>query len=135
VAEKTGKHGARLDEEMKHETEALLRGGGPTRAERGRDPEPVETDTGRDPTSLDTGRPGGAPPGMTPDDVEERSAVARVLAGVRYPATPGSLVEHAAEEGATDVTVTALERLPERSYGSFAEVTDGLGYGHETRRF
>jgi hypothetical protein len=135
VAEKTGKHGARLDEEMKHETEGLVRGGGPTHAHPWRETEPIEPDTGRDPTSLDTGRPGGAPPGMTPDDVEERSAVARVLAGVRYPATPGSLGEHAAGEGATDMTVKALERLPERPYGSFAEVTDELGHGHETRRF
>lgn len=135
MADKTGKHGARLDEEIKHETEGLVRGGGAAHAGRGRETEPVETDAGHDPTSLDTGRPGAAPPGMTPDDVEERSAVARVLAGVHYPATPKVLAGHAAGEGAPDVTLTALERLPERSYGSLAEVTDELGYGHETRRF
>jgi hypothetical protein len=135
VAEKTGKHGPRLDDQMKHETEGLVRGGGPTHAEQWRETEPVETDSGRDPTALGTGRPGGAPPGMTPRDVEDRSAVARVLAGVRYPVPPRSLAEHAARQGAPDVTVTALEHLPERPYASLAAVTDELGYGHENRRF
>jgi hypothetical protein len=119
---------------MKHETEGLVRGGGPTHAERWKETEPVETDTGRDPTAG-AGRPGAAPPGMTPEDVEERSAVARVLAGVRYPATPGALAEHAAGQGAPDVTVAAIEQLPERSYAGLADVTDELGHGHETKRF
>ncbi len=91
MADKSDKHGPRLDDEMKHETEGLLRGDGPTHAEEFKDPEPVDTDTGRDPTSLGTARPGAAPPGMTPRDVVERSAMAQVLAGVDYPASPRAL--------------------------------------------
>ena len=129
------KHGPRLDDEMKHETEGMVRGDGPTRAEEFKDPEPVDTDTGRDPTSPGTARPGAAPPGMTPADVEDRSAMARILAGVDYPATPRSLAVHALDAGAPDVAVAALEQLPERPYASFAEVADYLDQGHEEGRF
>jgi Protein of unknown function (DUF2795) len=135
MSEKSDKHGPRLDEQLQRETEGLVRGGGPTRADQGREPEPVETDTGRDPTALGSGRAGGTPPGMTPADVENRSAFAKVLAGVRYPATPGDLAAHVAEQGAPDVAVRALDGLPERTYAGLSDVMDGLGYGHETERF
>jgi hypothetical protein len=132
---KSNKHGPRLDDELKHETEGLVRGDGPTHAEGFKEPEPVETDTGRDPTSAGTARRGGAPAGMTPRDVEDRSALARVLAGVDYPATPRTLAKHALDLGAPEVAVTALEELPERPYADFADVMKELDHGHEERRF
>jgi hypothetical protein len=135
MADKSDKHGPRLDEEMKHETEGLVRGGGPTHAEEFKDPEPVGTDTGRDPTSPGTARPGAAPAVMTPRDIEDRSAMAQVLSGVDYPATPRTLATHALRVGAPEVAVTALEQLPERSYASFADVAEYLQFGHEERRF
>jgi hypothetical protein len=134
MGDQSDKKGPRLDDELKHETEGMIRGGGPTHAEPFTDPEPVETDTGRDPTSIRNARSGGTPPGMTPRDVEDRSAFARVLAGASYPATPRELAEHAAEQGASDVAVAALEDLPDRPYERFADVVEALGYGHETRR-
>jgi hypothetical protein len=135
MADKSGKHGPRLDDELKHETEGMFRGRGPTRAEEFKDPEPVDTDTGRDPTSFGTARPGAAPPGMTPRDVAERSAMAQVLVGVDYPATPRTLAVHALDQGAPEVAVAALEQLPERPYRNFAEVAEQLEQGHEDRRF
>src|SRR5690242_14048928 len=102
MGEKTDKHGPRLDDQVRHETEGLVRGGGPTHAEPGHDPEPVETDAGRDPTSAGTSREPGSPRGMTPRDVEDRSAFAKLLAGVRYPATPDRLSGHAADAGAPE---------------------------------
>lgn len=135
MADQSGKHGPRLDDELKHETEGMVRGEGPTHAEEFKEPEPVETDTGRDPTARGTARPGAAPPGMTPRDVEERSALARVLAGVDYPATPRQLAAHALDGGAPDIAVETLERLPERTYADFAEVAEHLDQGHEERRF
>jgi hypothetical protein len=51
----------------------------------------VETDAGRDPTASGQARQTGAPPGMTPGEVENRSAFAKLLAGARYPATPDRL--------------------------------------------
>jgi hypothetical protein len=135
MGQKSDKHGPRLDDQMKHETEGLVRGDGPTHAEEFKDPEPVDTDTGRDPTSPATARRGAAPPGMTPEGVAERSAMARVLAGVEYPARPQALAAHALDEGAPEVAVAALEGLPERSYASFADVARELDQGHEEHRF
>jgi len=135
MSEKSDKHGFRLDDQLVRETEGLVRGGGPTRAERGNEPEPVETDTGRDPTAVRPARETGTPPGMTAADVENRSAYAKLLAGARYPATPGRLSAHVADEGASDVTVRALAALPDRAYTGLPDVLDALGYGHETGRF
>lgn len=61
--------------------------------------------------------------------------MARVLAGVDYPATPRALAVHALDAGAPDVAVAALEQLPERQYASFADVAEHLDQGHEERRF
>lgn len=135
MSDKSDKHGPRLDEELKHETEGLVRGGGPTHADPGHDPEPVETDAGRDPTAAGAAREGGSPPGMTPQEVDMRSAYAKVLAGVDYPATRARLSAHAAGEGAPEVAVRALGDLPDREYGGLAEVLETLGYGRETSRF
>ena|SRR5436190_23061405 len=134
MGDQSDKNGPRLDDELKHETEGLVRGGGPTHAEAFKDPEPVETDTGRDPTSARGSREPGTPPGMTPRDVEDRSALAQVLAGVRYPATPRELAAHAVEQGAPDVAVVTLEGLPDRPYERLSDVLETLGYGHEIRR-
>jgi hypothetical protein len=135
MADKSAKHGARLDDQLRHETEGLVRGNGPTHAQQGNDPEPVETDTGRDPTAAGTSREAGTPPGMTVSDVQNRSAFAKLLAGVRYPATPERLSAHVAEEGAPEVAVRALGGLPDRDYAGLPDVMDALGYGHETERF
>ncbi|HEY0542470.1 MAG TPA: DUF2795 domain-containing protein [Actinoallomurus sp.] len=135
MAEKSAKHGARLDDRLQHETEGLVRGNGPTHAEQGNDPEPVETDSGRDPTAAGTSRAVGTPPGMTAADVENRSAFAKILAGVRYPAGPDRLSAHVADEGAPEVAIRALAALPEREYAGLPDVMDALGYGHETDRF
>lgn len=132
---KSDKHGPRLDDELKHETEGLVRGGGPTHAEEFKEAEPVETDTGDDPTSAGTARRGGAPPGMTPRDVEDRSMLAQVLAGVDYPVTPRTLAEHAVDMDAPEFAVTALEELPDRPYASLTDILDELGQGREERRF
>jgi hypothetical protein len=135
MSEKSDKHGARLDDELRHETEGLVRGGGPTHAEPGNDPEPVETDAGRDPTASGPARRPGAPPGMTPRDVENRSAFAKLLAGVRYPAPPKRLAAHAADQGGPEVAVRALDAMPDREYRGLPEVLAALGYGQEDGRF
>ncbi|GAA2444492.1 hypothetical protein GCM10010191_71470 [Actinomadura vinacea] len=77
----------------------------------------------------------GSPPGMSPRDVEERSALARSLTGVRYPARPGRLVEHASVSDAPETAISALESLPDRPYENLADVAEELGYGREQRRF
>ncbi|KAB2341008.1 DUF2795 domain-containing protein [Actinomadura rudentiformis] len=135
MTDKTNKHGPRLDDQMEHETEGLVRGGHPTHAEEFKETEPVSTDAGRDPTAGTTPGEEGAPPGMTADDVEERAEYARMIVGVRYPASGREIAEHAAAQGAPDGAVAALRNLPNRQYENLADVTGELGIGQENRRF
>jgi hypothetical protein len=133
MSDKSGKHGPKLDDEMRRETRELRRSGGSTHTQPWNDPEPVDTDSGLDPTATLADRR-GAPPGMTPRDVEERSAVASALAGVDYPAEPGRLAEHAASAGAPDAMVDRLSRLPAKSYHGLPDIVRDLGIGREERR-
>ena len=133
MAEKSDKHGPKLDEEMRRESEGLTRTGSSTHPQPWNDPEPVDTDSGLDPTAHLADRR-GAPPGMTPQDVEARSEVASVLAGVQYPAQPRELADHAARSGAPDVVVSRLSRLPGKSYEGLPDIVRDLGIGHEERR-
>ncbi|GAA0950730.1 DUF2795 domain-containing protein [Actinocorallia libanotica] len=133
MAEKSDKHGPKLDEEMRRESEGLTRTGSSTHPQPWNDPEPVDTDSGLDPTAHLTDRR-GAPPGMTPQDVEARSEVASVLAGVQYPAQPRELADHAAQSGAPDVVVSRLSQLPGKSYEGLPDIVRDLGIGHEERR-
>jgi hypothetical protein len=135
-ADKSDKHSPRLDDEMAHETQGMMRGGHSTHAE-----EFVETEPMSDGATWDPDRPEqepvpeGAPPGMSARDVEERSALARLLNGVHYPARPNDLLEHVSGADAPDEAVAALEDLPDREYRNVADVAEALGYGREDRRF
>ncbi|MBO2463631.1 DUF2795 domain-containing protein [Actinomadura violacea] len=135
MPDKSDKHGPKVDDEIGHETEGMVRGGHPTHAEEFKETEPYSGDAPWDPTAA-TGDPReGSPPGMSAGDVEGRSNLARLLSGVRYPARPGDLVAHASGAGADDAAVGALETLPDREYENVADVADELGYGRENRRF
>ena len=117
MAEKSDKHGPKLDEEMQRESEGLTRTGSSTHPQPWNDPEPVDTDSGLDPTAHLTDRR-GAPPGMTPQDVEARSEVASVLAGVQYPAPPRELAAHAAPSGGAGGRRRITRRGPTTRPGS-----------------
>ncbi|MFF5264006.1 DUF2795 domain-containing protein [Actinomadura viridis] len=129
------KHGPRLDEQLGHETEGMVRGGHSTHAEDFKTPEPETNEPVWDPLTTTGPRREGSPPGMSPGDVEERSALARFLTGVRYPATPGEMIEHVSGADAPDTAIAALETLPDRPYENLADVAEELGYGREEHRF
>ena len=135
MQDKNDKHGPRMDEEMEHETEGLVRSGHSTRAEESRDIEPVSDAPAWDPSSMPAARREGAPPGMSAEDVEERSALARLLSGIRYPARPNDLVDHVSGPDTPESAISALESLPDRPYRNLADVADELGYGREDHRF
>jgi Protein of unknown function (DUF2795) len=132
--DQSSKHGPHIDDEIRHETEGLQRASRPTHAEEWKETEPVEDDRARDTTSANLADREGTPPGMTPRDVEERSEVARYLAGFNEPMGPAALADRAAENGAPDEIVQTLRRLPDREYTRVAEVAEALGLGNETRR-
>ena len=135
MPDKSNKHGAKLDDEIDRGTQGMVRGGHPTRAEEFRETEPYSDDHSGDPVENVAGEREGSPPGMSGQDVEERSALARMLAGARYPARPNELVRHAADGGAPDEAVEALRALPRREYENVADVAEELGYGREERRY
>lgn len=130
------KHGPRVDEEMAHEVEGLLRAGRSTHAEEWKDPEPAgedQPDVDRDPGGTLVG---GTPEGMTEQDVETRSELAQALGKEVYPATGGRLVEVARERAATDRVIDLLRRLPAQdSFQNVQEVWAALGGGTEQQRF
>ncbi|MGH8867418.1 MAG: hypothetical protein ACRDYU_05405 [Actinomycetes bacterium] len=72
---------------MKQEVEGLVHGRHSTRAHERNDSEPV--DEGQQDPDLDPAGSlvGGAPPGMSEEDVTERGELARWLYATRYPKT------------------------------------------------
>ncbi|MFI0486978.1 DUF2795 domain-containing protein [Actinomadura sp. 9N215] len=135
MPDKSDKHGPKLDEEIGRETHGMVSGGHPTHAEEFKETEPFTDEYPADPTAPSAGEREGSPPGMSARDVEDRSALARMLSGVRYPARPNELVRHAAEGGAPDAAVEELRTLPRREYENVADVAEELGYGREERRY
>lgn len=135
MPDKSDKHGARLDDEIGRETHGMVSGGHPTHAEEFKETEPYSDEYPSDPTAPAGGEREGSPPGMSAQDVAGRSALARMLTGVRYPARPNELIRHAAEGGAPDEAVEQLRTLPKREYENVADVAEELGYGREERRY
>lgn len=127
------KHGARLDEEMAHEVRGLVQGDGTDgRVEEFRDPEPA----GEDQPEPGRGRlEGGAPPGMTYEEVEERSRLGRFIPRSSLPGDREALVLGAHELNAPDDVLAQLARLPaEETFLTVNEIWAALGHSNEERR-
>lgn len=127
------KHNPRLDEELEHEIQGMLKGGRSTRSEEWRDVEPVaegEPDIDLDPNATLTG---GTPVGMDADAVTARAEIARWLDRADFPSTGPDLVEAALDHRAPDAVVDQLRRLPEgETYERVGDVVRALGYPTET---
>jgi len=133
ASQRSTKHGPRLDEQMEHEVEGMLRAERSTRAEEWRDPEPSaegDPDVDADPAGTLVG---GTPVGMTPDAVEARAELARWLDRADFPATGPELVEAARDHRAPDAVAAELAKLPAgESYERIGDVVRALGYPTET---
>jgi hypothetical protein len=127
------KHNPRVDDELEHEIQGMLRGNHTTRAEEWRDPEPVaegEPDIDAAPAGTLVG---GTPVGMDADAVAARSELARWLDRADFPSTGPQLVEAARDHRAPDAVVAELERLPAGdTYERIGDVVRALGYPTET---
>ena len=62
------------------------------------------------------------------------SSPKQYLEGLRYPATRLEALRHALSRGATDRTVGALRRLPDREYWSFEDLAAHLERSQPERR-
>jgi hypothetical protein len=127
VERDTTKHGPRLDDELKRETESLVRGAPvESRAEEWREQEGAGEDE-REPSART--RPGGP----DPDEVAERSDISRHLRLSIFPADRDALLHEAQENNAPDNVLRDLRRLPpDISFGTVHEVWAALSGTVET---
>ncbi|MFI5955007.1 DUF2795 domain-containing protein [Cryptosporangium sp. NPDC051539] len=134
--DRSDKHGPRVDDELKHETEGLVRGGHSTRSEEWRDPEPSGEDQPDADFAPNSTLVGGVPAGLTPEGVEERSELAAHLGRHIYPAYRDQIIDRLMEENAPARLVTLVGDLPaDVQYENAGELASALGLGHESERF
>ena len=133
TSERSTKHSARLDDELQHEVEGMIRSGRSTHAQEWADPEPVaEGDPDVDVSPADT-LVGGTPVGMDADAVVARAELARWLDRADYPNDGPGLVEAARDHRAPEAVVAELETLPEgTTFERIGDVVRALGYPTET---
>ena len=133
ASERSTKHSPRVDEELEHELQGMVKGGRATRAEEWRQVEPVaegEPDIDAAPAGTLVG---GTPVGMDADAVEARAELARWLDRADFPSTGPELVEAARDHRAPDAVVAELERLPAGdTFERIGDVVRALGYPTET---
>lgn len=126
----------RVDDELKHETQGLIRSGHQTHAEEWMEAEPSgedQPDVDLDPEGTLTG---GTPAGMKGTDVEGRSELARFVGKAPYPVVREQLIELAVEHQAPDRVVDLVKRLPSgRTFETLNEVWETLGGHVEHQRF
>ena len=127
------KHSPRVDDDLEHEMQGMIRSERQTRSEEWREVEPsAEGDPDVD-TDPDGTLVGGTPVGMDPDAVESRAELARWLDRADFPSSGNDLVEAARDHRAPDVVVAELQRLPEgQTYERIGDVVRALGYPTET---
>ncbi|MFG3442296.1 DUF2795 domain-containing protein [Nonomuraea sp. NPDC047897] len=132
----SAKHTRRVDEQQKHETEGMVRGGGPTHAEEWKEPEPMplpgEEDTTR---AYAPGHEPGTPEGITQEGVDRRSELAKWLSDADFPATRADLLRHVDRSGTPDAVADLLRSLPDERFVNVAAVAQALGLGKERRRW
>ncbi|MGY1740859.1 MULTISPECIES: DUF2795 domain-containing protein [unclassified Blastococcus] len=133
ASSRSTKHNPRLDEEIQHEIQGMLKAERATRAHEWREVEPVaegEPDIDADPAGTLVG---GVPVGMTEDAVVARAELARWLDRADFPSNGPDLVEAALDHRAPDAVVDELRRLPEgENYERIGDVVRALGYPTET---
>ena len=133
ASERSTKHGPRVDEELVHETQGMMKAERATRSEEWREVEPQaegDPDIDREPDGTLVG---GTPQGMNAGAVEARSELARWLDRADFPSTGAALVEAGLDHRAPDAVVDELRRLPEgQSYDRIGDVVRALGYPTET---
>jgi hypothetical protein len=133
ASERSTEHSPRVDEELQHETQGMVRAERSTRAEEWREVEPVaEGDPDVDVAPAGT-LVGGTPVGMDADAVVARAELARWLDRADFPSSGGGLVEAARGHQAPDAVVAELAKLPsEDTYERVGDVVRALGYPTET---
>lgn len=133
ASERGTKHNPRLDEELEHEMQGMLKAERQTHAEEWREVEPSaegEPDVDADPSGTLVG---GTPTGTDAAAVEARSELARWLDRADFPSDGPTLVAAAQAHHAPDAVVRELGRLPAgETFSRVGDVVRALGYPTET---
>lgn len=130
------KTGPLHDEQLKEESEGMLRAGRQTRAEEWHQTEPSGEDQPDVDRAPDGTLSGGTPEGMTGDDVELRAELAAYLGRDVYPAVREQLIGVAVDQHAPDRVVERIKQLPSgREFGNVNDVWQAIGGHVESKRF
>lgn len=133
ASERSTKHSPRVDDELEHEMQGMLKAERATHAEEWREVEPSaegDPDIDADPAGTLVG---GTPVGTTADAVVARTELARWLDRADYPSDGPQLVEHARDHHAPDAVIGELQRLPSgQTFERIGDVVRALGYPTET---
>ena len=129
------KHSPMVDDQLKHETEGLVRSGHSTHAEEWKDPEPVGEDQPDADLAPSGTLLGGTPDGMAPDDVEGRSELASYLGKDCYPMVRAQVIDLVIDRNAPQHVVDLVRDLPsDREFANVNDIWSALGGSVETRR-
>lgn len=127
------KHSPMVDDALKHETSSIVQGDRESRSEESREQEgPAEGEPTPDALINANSEIPGA--GVSVDDIEGRSEMARYLEHGRFPAHPEDLAAHAQERHAPEAVVAQLRQAPDRLYENMAQVWEAIGGRNETPR-
>lgn len=122
------KHGSRLDDEMRHETEPMERSANQPHTEEWRQTEPSGEDEPEVSRTPDSRYEGGTPEGLDPADVEQRTELGRHLDMSAFPTDRDGVVDNAGKNHAPDALLGLLRRLPGgRTFRNTQDVWAALG--------
>lgn len=122
------KHGSRLDDEMRHETEPMERSANQPHSEEWRQTEPSGEDEPEVSQMPDERYYGGTPEGLDPADVEQRTEVGRHLDMSAFPTDKAGVLSNAAKNNAPDAVVGLLRGLPDgQTFRNTQDVWAALG--------
>jgi hypothetical protein len=125
----------RQDDQLKHDTEGLVRGGHATHVEDWKGSEPSGEDQPEIKRSADGTLARGTPNGMNPDEVEARSELATYIGRAKYPLDRQALLELIMERQPPDRIVALVSALPDdEAFANMQDVWSALGGGVEERQ-
>ncbi|HTF07740.1 MAG TPA: DUF2795 domain-containing protein [Asanoa sp.] len=130
------KHSPRVDDEMAHEVDGIVKGTAGGRSEEFREAEPAGDDQ-PEASMVPEGDDGsGVPQGMTSEDVESRSRLGRFINRSVLPADRDHLRRAAEENEAPDDVLAEIDRLPTGvQFQTVSEAWAALGHRNETHRW
>ena len=126
----------RADEELKHQTQGLVRSGHTTHAEEWKDPEPVGEDQPDADRVPDGTLHGGVPQGMSAEDLEGRAELAGYIGKAAYPLVRAQVIDLVMDGEAPQRVIDLVRNLPsDRQFANVNELWTALGGHVEADRF